>query len=187
MTLVNPPPLSPPPGIAAELDDLVTPIRAAASSRSDWQQTARRAARALRGHLPSPAVLAGGGRGGPAGLRSRLLHAEPDGTFSIQAIVWRPGQVTRIHDHVTWCVFGVIEGAELEEVFTLGGNGEFLISTGRRMNATGQVSGFAPPGDIHRVSNPGGRIAISVHVYGTDLSRIGSSARRYYDLPVRAA
>jgi hypothetical protein len=34
--------------------------------------------------------------------------------------------VTPIHDHVTWCVFGVIEGLEWEELFELdaGGVGE---------------------------------------------------------------
>ena len=49
------------------------------------------------------------------------------------------------------------------------------------------MSGFAPPGDIHRVRNVGDRTAISIHVYGTDVSRIGSSVRRYYDLPVQPA
>jgi 3-mercaptopropionate dioxygenase len=51
----------------------------------------------------------------------------------------------------------------------------------------GEVSGFAPPGDIHRVRNHGDQTAISIHVYGTDVSRIGSSVRRCYDLPVRPA
>jgi 3-mercaptopropionate dioxygenase len=46
------------------------------------------------------------------------------------------------------------------------------------------VSGFALPGGIHRVRNVGDRTAISIHVYGTDVSRIGTSARRYYDLQV---
>jgi 3-mercaptopropionate dioxygenase len=49
------------------------------------------------------------------------------------------------------------------------------------------VSGFAPPGDIHRVRNVADRTSISIHVYGTDVSRIGSSVRRHYDLPVRPA
>jgi hypothetical protein len=43
------------------------------------------------------------------------------------------------------------------------------------------VSGFAPPGDIHRVRNTADEPAISIHVYGTDVTRVGSSARRYYD------
>jgi 3-mercaptopropionate dioxygenase len=46
------------------------------------------------------------------------------------------------------------------------------------------VSGFVPPGDIHRVRNAGDGAAISIHVYRTDVSRIGTSARRYCALPV---
>jgi 3-mercaptopropionate dioxygenase len=53
------------------------------------------------------------------------------------------------------------------------------------VNQTGAVSGFAPPGDIHRVRNGGDRTAISIHICGTDVCRIGSSVRRYYDLPVQ--
>ena len=41
------------------------------------------------------------------------------------------------------------------------------------------VSGFAPPGDIHRMTTTGDVTAISIHVYGTDVNRIGSSVRRY--------
>ena len=43
---------------------------------------------------------------------------------------------------------------------------------------TGDVSGFAPSGDIHRVRNAGDNTAISLHIYGTDLDHIGTSARR---------
>ena len=172
---------------APRLDDLVTAIRAAVSGHSDWQQTAHLVADALRRHLLSPEVLMGEQPGNPEDHRSRLLHVEPDGTFSILAIVWPPGQITRVHDHVTWCVFGVIQGMEHEELFTLDDSGEFLVPAGRNTNATGAVSGLAPPGDIHRVGNAGDHTAISIHVYGADLSRIGSSVRRYYDLPVRPA
>jgi 3-mercaptopropionate dioxygenase len=45
------------------------------------------------------------------------------------------------------------------------------------------VSGFAPPGDIHRVHNSSETMAISIHIYGTDITRVGSSARRCYDRP----
>jgi 3-mercaptopropionate dioxygenase len=116
-----------------------------------------------------------------------VLHSEPDGSFSIVALVWRPGQLTRIHDHVTWCVFGVIQGIEYEELFTLDENGGCLVEAGNNVNEVGDVSGFAPPGDIHRVRNAGERTAISIHIYGTDVTRIGSSVRRNYDLSVRPA
>ena len=90
--------------------------------------------------------------------------------------MWRPGQITRIHDHVTWCALGVIQGVEHEELFDAD-----LNVIGARDNHVGDVSGFAPPGDIHRVRNTGEQTAISIHVYGTDVTRVGSSARRYYD------
>jgi predicted metal-dependent enzyme (double-stranded beta helix superfamily) len=109
---------------------------------------------------------------------------EPDGSFSIAVMVWRPGQVTPIHDHVSWCVTGVLQGLEYEEIFGLGPDGGTLSELIRRENAPGTVAGFAPPGDIHRVSNSGDGIAVSMHVYGADLARLGSSIRRVYDLPV---
>ena len=56
-----------------------------------------------------------------------------------------------------------------------------LNLVGRKENQVGDVSGFAPPGDIHRVRNTSATTAISIHIYGTDITRIGSSARRYYD------
>jgi 3-mercaptopropionate dioxygenase len=55
----------------------------------------------------------------------------------------------------------------------------------RNLNQTGTVSGFAPPGDIHRVRNTGEEVAISMHVYGADISRLGNSIRREYTLPIR--
>jgi 3-mercaptopropionate dioxygenase len=170
------------------LGELVTAIRAVVDKHADWRQTARLVARALERHLPTPEVLTAEQRVGEAdGYRSYQLHTEPNGSFSVVALVWRPGQVTEIHDHVTWCVFGVIQGVEHEELFTLDEDRQCLVEAGGKTNETGDVSGFAPPGDIHRVRNAGDDTAISIHVYGTDVSRIGSSVRRYYDQPVVAA
>jgi 3-mercaptopropionate dioxygenase len=169
-----------------DLEELVAAVRVAVARHADWHETARLVADALEHHLPSPAVLTSWERvGDPSGYRSHVLHSEPDGAFSIVALVWRPGQVTPIHDHVTWCVFGVIQGVEHEELFMLDTEKGCLVEAGSSTNRTGEVSGFAPPGDIHRVRNAGDRIAISIHVYGTDVTRIGSSVRRYYELPVR--
>ena len=67
--------------------------------------------------LPSPSVLTAEQRTeDPATYKSEVLHEEPDGSFSIVALVLLPGQVTPIHDRVTWCVFGVIHGMEREEL-----------------------------------------------------------------------
>jgi predicted metal-dependent enzyme (double-stranded beta helix superfamily) len=101
-------------------------------------------------------------------------------------MVWRPGQLTPIHDHVTWCVFGVLQGIEYEELYAVSPDGGSLAEVGTSQNASGEVSGFAPPGDIHRVRNCGDDVAVSLHVYGADITRLGSSVRRTYDLPVIA-
>jgi predicted metal-dependent enzyme (double-stranded beta helix superfamily) len=159
------------------LSQLVAGVRTAVERHADWDETAQLVADRLRRHLPTPDVLTAEQRlGSPDDYCAHTLHIEPDGSFSIVALVWRPGQLTRIHDHVTWCAFAVIQGVEHEELFDANGN---LL--GRSENHVGDVSGFAPPGDIHRVHNTGDTTAISIHVYGTDVTRVGSSARRYYD------
>jgi len=89
-----------------------------------------------------------------------------------------------IHDHVTWGACGVLQGVEYEELFALREAGTVLEQVGTSQNTAGDVVNFTPPGDIHRVSNRGDGAAISLHVYGADISRLGSSVRRVYDLPV---
>jgi predicted metal-dependent enzyme (double-stranded beta helix superfamily) len=174
--------------VANGLEELVAAVRGVASRGGDWRETAQLVAAEVRQNLPAPDILTAEQRNGDAErYRSHVLHVEPDGSFSIVALVWRPGQVTPIHDHVTWCVFGVIAGVEYEELFTLDEDRGCLVEAGTSTNDTGEVSGFAPPGDIHRVRNVGDGTAISIHIYGTDVSRIGSSVRRHYDLPVRPA
>jgi 3-mercaptopropionate dioxygenase len=187
-TLAARPNLDPHRLVAAWLDELVTAVRDVVSRHADWRQTARLVAAELERNLPAAGILTPEQRiGDPESYRSHLLHTEPDGSFSIVALVWRPGQVTPIHDHVTWCVFGVIQGIEYEELFALDEQRECLVEAGTSTNTTGEVNGFDPPGDIHRVRNACGDTAISIHIYGTDVSRIGSSVRRYYDHPVLPA
>ena len=166
----------------------ISGIREATARHADWPQTAVLVADQLRRHLPGPEILtAAERRGDPGGYRCHVLHAEADGSFSVTAMVWRPGQITPVHDHVTWCVFGVLAGVEYEELYALSADGSSLAPAGRSQNLAGEVSGFAPPGDIHRVRNSGDDVAISMHVYGADITRLGSSVRRTYDLPVMPA
>jgi 3-mercaptopropionate dioxygenase len=165
--------------------DLIVGIRSATERHEDWQRTAELVAVELRRHLPGPDMLTPAERAGSADdYVCHTLYVEPGGLFSVSALVWRPGQITPIHDHVTWCVFGVIQGVEYEELYRVSEGGRYLEEVGRNQNRAGEVNGFAPPGDIHRVRNHGDDIAISLHVYGADITRLGSSVRRVYDLPV---
>lgn len=165
-------------------EPLTAALRRAVRSGGSWQETADRVVAALRGRLPGPGLLSAEQLAGdPSEYQAHLVHAEPDGSFSVVAAVWRPGQQTPVHDHVTWCVTAVLQGTEYEEVFA--NRGDHLETVGRNASPVGTVNGFAPPGDIHQVTNIGDAVAVSMHVYGTDITRVGSSVRRVYDLPVR--
>src|SRR5690242_268578 len=125
---------------------LTADIRRAVHAGGSWQQTADRVVAALRGRLPGPGLLSPRQLAGdPAGYQTHLVHAEPDGSFSVVVMVWRPGQVTPVHDHLSWCVTAVLQGAEYEEVFAL--RDRYLEVVARNTNPPGTVSGFAPPGD----------------------------------------
>ena len=124
---------------------LTAAIRRAVRSGGSWQETADRVGRGLRGRLPGPGLLSAAQLAGdPSGYQTHLVHAEPDGSFSIVVMVWLPGQQTPIHDHLTWCCTAVLQGTEYEEVYAL--RGDHLEVVGRNANPVGTVSGFAPPG-----------------------------------------
>jgi predicted metal-dependent enzyme (double-stranded beta helix superfamily) len=162
-----------------ELADI---IRQGLGGDRDASVDAERVAVLLREYGPTPALLTPQQRLGSAErVASHLLHAEDD--FSMIALVWRPGQQTRIHDHRCWCVVGVVQGSEQETLYR--DHGAFLTEIGTADNPVGSVSALVPPGDIHRIHNNTDRIAISLHVYGIDLRVAGTSGRRYYDAPVR--
>ncbi|HYB14932.1 MAG TPA: cysteine dioxygenase family protein, partial [Streptosporangiaceae bacterium] len=134
---------------------LITGIRHAVAQHASWPQTAELVGKQVRQHLPGPDILTAQERlGDPLRYRAHLLHVEPDGSFSVVALVWRPGQATTIHDHVAWGAFAVLQGSEHEETFALTPDQAALVPLARNQNNAGDVSAFAPPGDIHRIINP---------------------------------
>ncbi len=164
----------PRPGLA----DLVQRIQPRARQQADAQTIAEQVADVLAEMKPSTDLLTEAERAGsPDGYTRYVLHAEE--TFSLQAVVWRPGQETEIHDHLVWCSFMILQGAETETLYGI--DGERLVVVGERQRPTGSVSGVAPPDDIHRVCNTGDTVAITLHAYGADLST-GTSVRRTYEL-----
>ena len=84
-------------------DSLVRAIRAEVRLGLGWQKTADRVVTALRGNLPDPAdlLLAPLRHGDPSCYQSHLLYAEPDGSFSVAAMVWRPCRTAVTHQ-ATW-------------------------------------------------------------------------------------
>jgi 3-mercaptopropionate dioxygenase len=117
---------------------------------------------------------------GEHSYRQHLLHVSDCRGLSVVALVWQPGQGTPIHDHVSWCVVGVYKGLERETRYTLADG---------RLHATetieahpGHVEALVPPAEnIHSVQAGGDELTISIHVYGADIERLGSSVYRRFD------
>jgi hypothetical protein len=71
---------------------------------------------------------------------------------------------------------GVTHGVKYDELFDTNGK-----RIGESANEIATSPASRRPGDIHRVHDVGDVTAISVHSYGTDVTRVESSARRYHD------
>lgn len=108
-----------------------------------------------------------------------------DGSYSLQVFVWPPETGTEIHDHSCWGAYLCVVGTVTEERYERLDDG--LRPDHARLRKVWELN-WAPwggvstvlPGDwgIHRVSNRGTSIAISVHLYGP---RIGEVDGRDYD------
>ena len=128
----------------------------------------------------------------PERYRQHLLYVTPDRRVSIVALVWLPGQRTPIHDHVSWCVVGVYEGRERETRYRAveSGGQRYLEEAGTIEALPGHVEVIVPSAeaDIHGVTADGAKPTISIHVYGADIERRGTSVyRRFDDWPVHPA
>jgi len=164
---------------------LVEALDIATQSTRSVAHTVDAVAATLQPFLGLPDLLISAQQAGdPAGYGQRLLHVSADGAYSLVALVWLPGQSTPVHDHVAWCVVGVHEGEECEIRYRQ--RGGQLVEDESLVSPRGSVAGLVPPGDIHRVSNDGDRLAISLHVYGADLRHRGTSIHRRYDAPLVA-
>ncbi|MBF6590700.1 MAG: cysteine dioxygenase family protein [Ktedonobacterales bacterium] len=174
------------------LDEFVRDVEALA----DRERDPHRIAASVRAWLPrllaNPDFLAPAYReASPDHYRSHLVAVAPSQRFSVVSLVWLPGQMTPIHDHICWCVVGVLEGVEREERFGLrmdDAQSHWLLPEGEEMVTPGHTCALVPPDEnIHRVRNAGESRAISIHVYGADIARYGSSINQCFDeLPIRA-
>lgn len=150
---------------------------------------AREAATRLLELLMAPKVLPAWCRDSDSErYRQHVLYVHQRGLYSLVALVWRPGQATPIHDHRCWCVVGVLEGSEEETRYHFASDGDerWLVPVGSSFSPVGSVGVLIPPAEnIHRVSNGGDTLAVSLHVYGADIGACGSSINRVFEEPVR--
>ena len=117
-------------------------------------------------------------RSDPTKYTRNAILISPDGSLSLYALVWLPGQWTPIHDHGSWGVVGVVRGMlhersyirldaarDRDEGIELVRGGVFLLSPGT-------ISTFVPnPDHIHVTGVPvDGDITVSLHLYGRNMN-----------------
>jgi len=108
--------------------------------------------------------------------RNRIFAAA-DGSLSLYALVWLPGQWTPVHDHGSWGVVGIVEGI-LEERSVIRiddhhdrDSGIGLVRGGTILMAAGSVTTFVPnPDHIHETGvAPERARTVSLHLYGRQM------------------
>ena len=112
-----------------------------------------------------------------------VLYGDPDGRFTVLALVWRPGQFSPPHAHHTWCAYAVRAGALSETLYAFDG----ATSTARPLREAARTAGyvcFAEAGldQIHRLGNSGAEPAMSIHVYGVARERVATHVNRMLEV-----
>jgi 3-mercaptopropionate dioxygenase len=106
----------------------------------------------------------------------RLVHKDPQGRYTLLAMVWDVGQGTPLHDHAgMWCCECVYRGAIKVVSYDLHNDeeDEVLHFTPERevIAGAGKAGALIPPFDYHTIENASiGQPAVTLHVYGGELT-----------------
>lgn len=134
--------------------------------------------RVLKGALSAGEIALGAEWLAPAQgtYARRLLHLDPQGRFSILVMVWDRGQGTMLHDHGgTWCVECVYRGTiEVTSYSICGGDPErglvHFTPEQTVVAGVGEAGALIPPFEYHILKNAGAEPAVTLHVYGGELT-----------------
>lgn len=112
----------------------------------------------------------------PEHYRRHILHADPLDRYTVVSLVWDRDQGSPIHAHHTWCGVGVYSGTISETFFVT--DRDTLQPLRSIARGEGSVSFDSGGTGIHRISNPGQGIAVSIHVYGIGAAQIATGVNR---------
>jgi predicted metal-dependent enzyme (double-stranded beta helix superfamily) len=147
--------------IATPLAAMLDAVDRAARAPLDARPAA--VARALALHAGVPDLLAGRDCSCHPDRYARHLLGE-GASHAVVALVWRPGQLSPIHAHKTWCALAVHRGTMTEHHFA---PGEPPRPIAARLLPSGATShGQAGPELIHRLGNCSAEVAVTIHAYG---------------------
>jgi predicted metal-dependent enzyme (double-stranded beta helix superfamily) len=126
----------------------------------------------------------------------RLLHRDPAGRYTLLVMVWDHGQGTHLHDHAgMWCCECVYGGRIRVTSFSIvGGDPEHDLVEFRLESVihagVGEAGALIPPFEYHVLENAGDAPAVTLHVYGGEMTHChvfepgddGRFYRRYKEL-----
>jgi predicted metal-dependent enzyme (double-stranded beta helix superfamily) len=118
----------------------------------------------------------------PDSYARHVLYADPQGRFTLLALVWSSGQFSPVHAHHTWCAYAVHSGALAETLFRFDAATAQALPLRTETRRAGYGC-FARSGleQIHRLGNAGREPAISIHVYGVEAAQVCSHVNRVLD------
>jgi predicted metal-dependent enzyme (double-stranded beta helix superfamily) len=104
----------------------------------------------------------------------RLLYYDPSARVSVLAMVWAPGQGTPLHDHSGLWVLEAVVAGEMESVrvdLTGEQNGQYYFQPRPAVREQkGATSFLIPPFEHHIMRNASQQVAVTLNVYGGELS-----------------
>ena len=155
------------------LDTMLAEIRIAA--RAPLEQRPADIAATIAPHLSDAQLL--DGRDCPSNPDRYIRHLLDEGEgYAVVALVWRPGQMSPVHSHYTWCALGVHKGMLTEHFFAPGALPQPRAALLRGQGATSH--GGADPDLIHRIANCSAEVAVSIHVYGVPYAEFADGVNR---------
>ena len=102
----------------------------------------------------------------------RLVHDDPQGRYTVLAMVWGKGQQTPLHDHAgIWCVECVYRGRIRVTSFGVRGGdpetGVVQFEQEKEVHAgPGEAGALIPPFEYHVLANDSDTPSVTIHVYG---------------------
>jgi 3-mercaptopropionate dioxygenase len=114
-------------------------------------------------------------RPAPGAYARRLVHKDPRERYSLLAMVWDQGQGTALHDHAgQWCVECVYRGRIRVVSYDLQGPEDAPLVRFEQKDTifagVGEAGALIPPFDYHTIDNPHQTPAVTLHVYGGEMT-----------------
>ena len=112
----------------------------------------------------------------PGKYARRLIYRSDELGYAVIAMIWGPGQGTKLHDHDgVWCVEGVLQGeievVRYEPLEQIGERWHFRRD--EKMQAhVGSSGSLIPPYEYHTIANAAADgTAVTIHVYGREMCK----------------